>query len=243
MAVVQKHHLDATQILDQMQVENFLFFFFFLKKAWFHLYCCVWPFLTSLTSFLDKYLGGKTVSSNLNQWKYAWFPCVLPQHCIFFIFLFLSEKRRFFSCTLQTSGPTIESTLKLKRKKWHFNGVLSEPLQFSMLSYSNSHHLLWANNSISNLLTHLEGIRCDIWIFRPFYKLCYRRNIQLRKDNSGSVLWELQPLLPKETVDCKWAAVHCGSSHADRLPMSALISAEWLAITDVISGRIQMNNI
>lgn len=32
-----------------------------------------------------------------------------------------------------------------------------------------------------------------------------------KKDNSGSVLWGLQPLLPKEAVDCKWAAVHCGS--------------------------------
>lgn len=49
---------------------------------------------------------------------------------------------------------------------------------------------------------------------------------------------------PKEAVDRKWAAVHRENcSPADRLPMSALISAEWLAITDVISGRIQMDDI
>lgn len=46
----------------------------------------------------------------------------------------------------------------------------------------------------------------------------------------------------KEAVYCKWAAVHCGSySHADRLLTSALISAKWLVITDVISGHIQMD--
>lgn len=62
--------------------------------------------------------------------------------------LFPLRKIKLFSCTLQTAGPTIESESKLKKKKnSHFNGVLAEPLQFSMLSYSNSHHLLWANNS------------------------------------------------------------------------------------------------
>lgn len=59
--------------------------------------------------------------------------------------------------------------------------------------------------------------------------------------SSGSAGWPWQPPLPKEAVDCKWAAVHCGSdSHSDRLPTSGLISVEWLAITEVISGRIQM---
>lgn len=46
----------------------------------------------------------------------------------------------------------------------------------------------------------------------------------------------------EEPTDCKWGAVRCGSRcHTDRLLLSLLIYVERLAITEMISGRIQMH--
>lgn len=156
----------------------FIFLFFFKE-------CIIPPLLLCLTFFdlahffLRQIFRGENCLFQCESMKICVVPLCSPT-ALYFLHLSFSLRKKvlfFVHSSNFRSYHWIYIEIK-KKKKWHFNGVLSEPLQFSMLSYSNSHHLLWANNSISNLLTYLEGIRCDIWIFRPFYKLCYRRNIQ-----------------------------------------------------------------
>lgn len=163
---MQKHHLDATQILDQMQVE-FLYFLFSLKES------MILPWLLCFTFFDLAHLffrrtfgGGKLFLPVWTNKNTSDSPVFFHSTLFSWSFCFSLRKKSCFRALFKLQVVPLNLS-RNKKKLWHFNGVLLEALQFSMLSYSNSCHLLWANNSISNLLTHLESVRCEIWIFPP----------------------------------------------------------------------------
>lgn len=163
---MQKHHLDATQILDQMQVK-FLYFLFSLKESMILPWLLCFTFFDLAHLFFRRTFGGENCFFQSEPIKIRVVP-LCSSTALYFLDLsvFLSERKAVF---VHSSNCRSYHWIwvKIKKKLWHFNGVLLEALQFSMLSYSNSCHLLWANNSISNLLTHLESVRCEIWIFPP----------------------------------------------------------------------------
>lgn len=84
--MVQKHHLDATKILDQMQVFIFQFVWFFKGKH-----------DSSLTVVLDIffYLAHLFLRKTRTNLKHQCIPCVLPPHYFPYLSLFLTEKQAF----------------------------------------------------------------------------------------------------------------------------------------------------
>lgn len=144
----------------------FIFLIFFKGKHYstltvvFHLFD-----LTHL--FFRQIIGGELFLPVWTNKNTSGSPVFFHSTLFSWSFCFSLRKKSCFRALFKLQVIPLNQSRNKKKKLWHFNGVLLEALQFSMLSYSNSCHLLWANNSISNLLTHLESVRYEIWIFPP----------------------------------------------------------------------------